>query len=432
MKTIREKAQRLFEQSLLTAGILMAVAVLVYALAAYPFYTRMKMGLLTEAYREIADVDLAAIDEEDEEVLRGFEVERLEFLITDETLQPVYYTPTSQTVETRIEKSITAYLDQFQEKPKMTVRSYRNIRVLRMRAKLQQDGKTYYLHIRSEMRFVREFIYYTTFYFCVAVLLVFLAAEELRRRHIRRMPQEHAAEHLNRTQEQIDAAQREFVANVSHELKTPLAVISGQVEMLQCMGDGIDKEYYFSSIREEIDKMSDMVGDLLDLTVMDHQMEKMEMSSVDLTEMMEYMMLKYDALFKKNRIKVQASLAKNCVVHGNRMYLEQAVNNYIMNAFQHTAQGKGIELRLLRIARGTRIEIYNDGPLIPEEDLDRIWKSYYMKTRSNAKEAAKISNAGLGLYMVKRIVEQHGGRCGVVNKEKGVEFWMEILQSQEK
>lgn len=99
--------------------------------------------------------------------------------------------------------------------------------------------------------------------------------------------------------ERFNKMRNDFTANITHELKTPLAVISGQIELLQAMGDKVDQDYYFSSIREEVQKMSDMVGNLLNISSMEHELENVEKQRLNLSETVEYMMLKYDALFHK-------------------------------------------------------------------------------------------------------------------------------------
>lgn len=144
----------------------------------------------------------------------------------------------------------------------------------------------------------------------------------------------------DQTDFQLQERQTEFVANVSHELKTPIAVVSSQIEMLELMGDKIDRAYYFSSIHEELDKMSKMVGELLDFSMLDNALNTMEISSADVSEMIEYLLLRYEGLFKQKGIRIEQKISPNAVVRGNQMYLERAVNNYLMNAMQHTGRKK--------------------------------------------------------------------------------------------
>lgn len=396
-----------------------AGVVILYALFAYTFYTGMKVHTIEEAYRKITEMNLESMDEEDEELLQGYQVEKLEFLIVDEEYQPVYVTKSWET-ERQIRIYITNRLEKYQEEPLVTIRKNWKLRIIHLRATVFQNGKKYYVHIRKEMQSVGEVILYSSIYFGIAIIL-FGGVAYIENRKKKEKGNAVDIEKQNR----LGRAEKEFVANVSHELKTPLAVISGQVELLQNMGDEIDRDYYFASIREEIDKMSEMVGNLLDITIMEHHMEKMEMSRVNLTDMMNYLILKYDALFQKNKIKIQTEVAPDCIVRANHMYLEQAINNYIMNAFQHTAQGKKIAIRLKTENKEACIAVYNEGSKIASGEMECIWQSFYMKSRDGQSKQG-ISNAGLGLYMVKKIVEQHNGKCGVENKADGVEFWIRL------
>ena len=211
-------------------------------------------------------------------------------------------------------------------------------------------------------------------------------------------------------------------------MKTPLAVVSSQLEMLEIAGDKIDRSYYYSSIHEELDKMSKMVGELLDFSMLDNQMSAMEMSRVNVTDLIEYLLLRYDAIFRKNEIKVESEIDQNCFIYGNRMYLERAVNNYLMNAFQHTKQGKCIRVTLKKDKKQVRLEIYNDGERIREDQMEHIWDSFYTTSQKKKPVTSEneVRNVGLGLYVVRKIVTKHKGTCGADNEEKGVLFWMQL------
>ena len=236
---------------------------------------------------------------------------------------------------------------------------------------------------------------------------------------------------LELEKEKVSLAEKEkidFLRTASHELKTPLAVVSSQVEMLEIAGDKIDRSYYYSSIHEELDKMSRMVGELLDFSMLDNQMSSMEMSRVNVSEMIEYLLLRYDAMFRKNEIKVEQEIEKNCFAYGNRMYLERAVNNYLMNAFQHTEQGKRIRITLKKEKKQIRMEVYNDGEQIKEEQMEHIWDSFYTTSQKKKPVTSEneVRNIGLGLFVVRKIVDKHKGSCGAKNMENGVLFWLQL------
>lgn len=378
-------------------------------------------------------MDLSPMDEEDEEVLQGYyQDDRFEIIVTDDKLELIY-SNYDEGSSVDIEKYILDHQDEYQEQPTIHIRKNKVRQVIRLRGLVVQKNSldadtsktstTYYVYIRKEIRSVGEMIRYSVIYFCAAflILAVFWYFWNKKKGSADNQGEKDISA------ENLVQMQKDFVANISHELKTPLAVISGQVEMLQSMGEGIDRDYYFSSIREEIDKMSDMVGNLLEITNIEHHMEEMELSDVNLSDMMEYMLLKYDALFRQNKLRLRTELAKDCIVRANHMYLEQAINNYIMNAFQHTAQGCEIGIRLTREQKYAVLSVYNEGKRIEPENMERIWQGFYMGPQDRSRmKSRKMANAGLGLYLVKKIVEQHQGSCGVENKEKGVEFWIKL------
>ncbi len=415
--------------------LLLAVGVIfAYAFLAYPCYTAGKIGIMKRIFQEISDMDLSPLDEEDVEILQDYyRSDRYEITVADEALSLVY-TNCEQKSGGNIEAHIMDHQEEYQNPPTVYVRRNKLNRVIRLRGLVTQKNSqsvgvpgvsvSYYVYIRKEIRSVGEFIWYTLAYFGAAFLVLTGLWYFYRPKR--------GALNLMETGKDLSGQEllqmhKEFVANVSHELKTPLSVISAQVEMLQSMGEEIDRDYYFSSIREEIDKMSGMVGNLLDITSIEHRIQEMEMGTVNLSDTVEYLILKYDALFQQNKLRLHKEVAENCIVRANHMYLEQAINNYIMNAFQHTGQGCEIGIRLVREKKYAALFVYNEGERIASENLEHIWQGFYMGSKDSSRQkTGKLTNAGLGLYLVKMIVGQHQGSCGVENRENGVEFWMRI------
>lgn len=407
---------------------LIAVLVLticLYAVGCYPLYTGQKTRTMKRLYREVQEMDLNDLDDDDLETLNEFQKEKFEVMIVNEKLDQIY-TSRSAVPKDYINKHFGTKLDKYTEKAPVERRNLELRQVLLLRGKVTQGDQIFYVYVKKDVQSGLDIIQGTVIYFSIALMLIVagwylcMKKEEKNRKNQTR-----------RSDYQLMESQREFVANISHELKTPLAVVSSQVEMLEIAEDKIDRPYYYASIREELDKMSKMVGELLDFSMLDNQLSVMERSRVNVSELLEYLMLRYDALFQKNEIKVEQNILRDGYVYGNRMYLERAVNNYLMNAFQHTQQGKGITVTLKSERKFLRLEVYNDGETIPEERMDRIWDSFYTSSRKKKPSAEDAGNIGLGLFVVRKIVENHEGRCGVENQEHGVTFWMELPEMKE-
>ena len=399
-----------------------ALAVIVYCVGSYPVYTSSKTRIMHQLYEDLHDMNLAEIDEDDQDTINDYQKEKIETVIADENYE-VVYSSRSSTHSERARKYIENKLDQYTEKGTLQSRNMEARHVLIFRGKIVQGGQTFYIYLRKDVQAVLEVIRDTRAYFAVILFLTFCLSYVLIKRSKTKMQKQ-----VREADYQLLESQREFVANVSHELKTPLAVVSSQLEMLEIAGDKIDRSYYYSSIHEELDKMSNMVGELLDFSMLDNQMSAMEMSRVNVTEMVEYLLLRYDAIFRKNQIKVEKEIDRNCFVYGNRMYLDRAANNYLMNAFQHTEQGKRICIVLKKEKKQICLEIYNDGERIREDQMEHIWDSFYTTSQKKKPVTSEneVRNVGLGLYVVRKIVTKHKGTCGACNEENGVRFWIRI------
>lgn len=407
----------------LTAAFVLTISL--YAVGCYPLYTGQKARIMKRLYREVQEMDLNDLNDDDLETLNEFQKEKFEVMIVNEKLDQIY-TSRSAVPKDYINKYFGTKLDKYTENAPVTRRNLELRQVLLLRGEVIQGDQIFYVYVKKDVQSGLDIIQGTVTYFSIALMLI-VAGWYL----CMKKEEKNRKKQSRKSEYQLLESQREFMANISHELKTPLAVVSSQVEMLEIAEDKIDRPYYYASIREELDKMSKMVGELLDFSMLDNQLSVMERSRVNVSEMLEYLMLRYDALFQKNGIKVEQKIVKDGYVYGNRMYLERAVNNYLMNAFQHTQQGKGIAVTLKRERQFLRLEVYNDGETIPEERMDHIWDSFYTSSRKKKPSAQDVGNIGLGLFVVRKIVENHEGSCGVENKECGVTFWMELPEMKE-
>lgn len=407
--------------------LVFVLAVCIYAVCCYPAYAALKTRTIYQLYDELENMKLSDLDDDDIDTLNEFQKEKFEVMVTDEDFQKIY---TSRTAVSRdyIDRYIKNRQEEYTENAKVMQRNLELRHVLILKGKIIDDGHTFYVYIKKDVQSGIDIIKGTTIYFLVIIMVAMFLYYVLSQKG-----EWEKEKQSKQSDYQLLESQREFVANISHELKTPLAVVSSQVEMLEIAGDKIDRTYYYSSIHEELDKMSRMVGELLDFSMLDNQMSAMEMSRVNVSEMVEYLLLRYDAVFRKNEIKIEQNVEKKCLVYGNRMYLERAANNYLMNAFQHTEQGKCIRVTLKKVKKRIRLEVYNDGELIKEDQIEHIWDSFYTTSQKKTPVTSEnnVRNVGLGLFVVRKIVTKHKGTCGVSNQENGVLFWIQIPELTE-
>ena len=421
----RKETKRTPERKMLFLSIFFICMVGIYALGCYPTYTGMKIRVMHQFYNELQRMELSDLDEDDIETLNEFQKEKFEVMVVNEAFEQIY---TTRTVvpQDYINKRIANKTENFSEKAAVERRKMESRQVLFLRGLITQGEHTYYVYIKKDVQSGLDIIEGTVWYFAVCLALITLFCYLWMKKEGKEVHTQ-----TQKSDYRLLESQREFVANISHELKTPLAVVSSQVEMLEIGADKIDRPYYYASIREELDKMSKMVGELLDFSMLDNQMSAMEVSRVNVSEMLEYLLLRYDAMFRKNEIKVNSDIAAGCYAYGNRMYLERAVNNYLMNAFQHTQQGKQIAVTLRKEKQSLYLEVYNDGELIREDQMERIWDSFYTSSKKKNPSAEGGKNIGLGLFVVRKIVEKHKGSCGAENQTEGVAFWMRLPMIKE-
>ena len=225
--------------------------------------------------------------------------------------------------------------------------------------------------------------------------------------------------------EQIDEMRKEFLSNVSHELKTPLALIQGYAEGLQeCINDDPEsRNFYCDVIMDETDKMNKMVKKLLTLNQLEFGNETVEMDRFDITELIQGVINASSILAAQQEISIDFYQDGPVYVWGDEFKVEEVITNYLSNAINHAEGEKRIDIRYIQMEKKVRVSVFNTGKPIPEEDIDKIWIKFYKVDKARTRE---YGGSGIGLSIVKAIMDSFHQQCGVINHEDGVDFWMEL------
>lgn len=223
----------------------------------------------------------------------------------------------------------------------------------------------------------------------------------------------------------IDVMRKEFVSNVSHELKTPIALIQGYAEGLKVnvIEDEENKNYYCEVIIDESRKMDKLVKELLELSLIESGYLKLDKEKFDISLLIDDVLDKYRLIFAEKNIKLQIEKEKNLLVYGDVGRIEQVLVNYINNAIDHMDENKILSFTIKNVNGKARVAVFNSGQGIPDEFLSDIWKSFYKLDKARTRAHG---GTGLGLSIVKGIMELHNNNCGALNKSHGIEFWFEL------
>ena len=219
---------------------------------------------------------------------------------------------------------------------------------------------------------------------------------------------------------EMDERKQNFVRMATHELKTPLAIVSSQVEMLNIDYPDAMEEYY-DSIMEEIGKMSKMIRELLDISMVDEIESNIQFEKQNLSALLKKEEKKYVFWMNRKQMRCHFEIEPDIIMTMNQEMLGQAFNNYMLNAYEHANEGTEVKVSLRKKDNRIFLSVYNEGEQIPEGHMEDIWKKLFSK-----KSEISSANTGVGLYIVKEITKKHHGICYAENKKGGVEFTMEF------
>lgn len=224
--------------------------------------------------------------------------------------------------------------------------------------------------------------------------------------------------------EKMELMRTEFVGNVSHELKTPIALIQGYAEGLKegISDDPESREFYCEVIMDEADKMNRLVKNLLTLNQLEYG-EEVHFERFDIVSLISGVLQSLDILIEQKAAKIIFKDQIPIFVWADQFKAEQVVRNYITNALNHVDGERVIEIKIEEEDDNARISVFNTGEPIPEEDISHIWEKFYKVDKARTRE---YGGNGIGLSIVKAIMDSFHKAYGVENYTNGVKFWFEL------
>lgn len=470
-KTIKSK---MIMMQGLVVFIILGIMFVLFSAFAEDYYFSRKINVIESSFDVLAKQDIRTIAKDRNPIL-SFEEQKLRFIICDENFEPVYATTKKNSVvsvRTKIKSKIIDYKDKFQI-DQLRTRNGRNR--ITGRGIIAQNGHNYYVYIYELKTNMKIHLSYYKLFFgivtivtaLVGILISIIVSNRVCRpiKQIEKDTQEAIKNNysidineqqefkelselagsinkmMEKIREQIDSLEqeiqrktnsenlrRQFVNNVSHEMKTPLAIISNQVEMLELLQDERKKKEYCQSIIEETENMSEMINDMIMVYSIQSDEEHLKVAYSNIVELVEFTCRDYDKLLEGNNIMLHEEYPEECIAQVNERFFTQAVSNYLTNAIKHCDKDGNIYVRVFSYDKHIRVEVENDGSHIDEYRKDNIWDMFYQGNDGYTLNGQKGS--GLGLYLVKSIVELHNGKYGFENTDTGVMFYIELPMTQ--
>ncbi|MCR4951221.1 MAG: HAMP domain-containing histidine kinase [Solobacterium sp.] len=227
-----------------------------------------------------------------------------------------------------------------------------------------------------------------------------------------------------------DQAKRDLIANVSHDLRTPLTMITGYGEMMLDLPEEKTDENV-QVIIDESKRLNTLVNDLLDLSRLQEGKITISSESFDLASLIRSEMRKYDVYRMKDGFRIEEYICENAEVTGDQKRLAQVFNNFMTNAINYCGEAKHIIVRTETDKGRVKVSVQDFGPGIAEKDLKNIWDRYYKVDREHVRVS---SGSGIGLAIAKEILDLHHCGYGVESKvDQGSTFWFSLpLQERER
>ena len=236
------------------------------------------------------------------------------------------------------------------------------------------------------------------------------------------------ADTLNDTKkklEELDIARQELLANVSHDLKTPLTMIKAYAEMIRDLTykDEKKRNANLNTIIEETDRLNILVNDILELSKLKNQEVILKEEKFELNSYIKNIIKKYDIYVTKDGFNIKYKNQKKINVIADKFRIEQVMYNLLNNALNYTGDDKLVEIIVTEQEKTVLIEIKDTGTGISKDDLNHIWDKYYKINKTYSRVQI---GSGIGLSIVKNILDKQGLNYGVKTSSSGSTFYFEI------
>ncbi len=228
----------------------------------------------------------------------------------------------------------------------------------------------------------------------------------------------------------IDEMRKQFISDVSHELKTPIALIQGYAEGLveNVNTDDESRKFYANVILDEANKMDRLVKQLLELMKLEYGKREFNNEMFDIVELINEVIKKCNVMLDENNVKVYFNCKNEIKVCADIFYIEQIITNYLTNAIKYSKEVNGerkIEVNIILNNENDkiRVSVFNTGDNLDEVELQRIWGRFYKIDSSRNRENG---GTGIGLAFVKAIMNNYKNDYGAINRDDGIEFYFEL------
>ena len=236
------------------------------------------------------------------------------------------------------------------------------------------------------------------------------------------------------TKSKIDEMRKQFISDVSHELKTPISLIQGYAEGLieNVNTDEENRKFYSEVILDEANKMDKLVKRLLELMKLEYEDREFNDTKFDIAELINESIKSQSVKLKEQKIELEFKHEGPIYANADDFYIEQVFTNYFTNAIKNVEKiGESKKIKIT-IKKGKeegklRISVFNTGKNISSENLNRIWTRFYKIDPSRDRSKG---GTGIGLALVKAIMTKYNSKYGVLNKKDGVEFYFEISEAK--